>query len=65
MEDRLLTHQAAQILNRTPETVRELARAGKLRAIRIGHIRLFDRQEIELFRERRDRKLAETVKAGR
>lgn len=47
MTQRLLTHEVARLLGRTPEAVRAMERAGKLRAERIAHVRVFSRAEVE------------------
>ncbi len=47
MTDLLITSQVARILRRTPETVRIMERTGRLKAIRAGHVRLFEREEVE------------------
>jgi hypothetical protein len=45
--DQLLTHEVARLLNLTPDSVRVMARTGRLRNERIGHIRVFSRREVE------------------
>ena len=49
----LLTHEVATLLGRTPEAVRAMERRGALRAVRVGHIRLFDRRQVEEVLRRR------------
>jgi excisionase family DNA binding protein len=59
--DYLLTNEAALLLKRTPDAVRAMERSGKLSAVRVGHVRLFSRREIETVlreREKRQRELA-------
>jgi len=58
--DFLSTAEAGKILERTPDTVRSLARSGKLPAIRTGAGRLFRRGDVEkLAEERRQQRHSE------
>jgi len=47
MLQRLLTREAAKLLDRTPEAVRAMERRGVLHAVRVGNVRLFSRKEVE------------------
>lgn len=47
----MLVHEVAARLGCTPDNVRVLERSGKLRASRIGHIRVFRASAVERFRE--------------
>ncbi|MBE3071712.1 MAG: helix-turn-helix domain-containing protein [Acidobacteria bacterium] len=61
--DFLSTSEAAKILERTPDSIRSLARSGKLPAIRTGAGRLFRRGDVEkLAEERRLRHAAESMR---
>jgi excisionase family DNA binding protein len=51
----LLAHQAARLLGCTPSNVRWLARSGKLRFTRAGHVRLYAERDVLAFRKRRQR----------
>ncbi len=55
MRTLILTNQAARLLGCTPANVRALARAGKLRAVRVGHVRLFTEEAVHRFAETRRR----------
>lgn len=46
--------QAAAILDRSSERVRQLVRCGKISALQTAHGLLFNRDEIEAFRRQRD-----------
>lgn len=70
MKDRVLVGEAARLLGRSPDNVRWLERTGKLRAERIGHVRIFNRRDIEKLLEQRntkrqrDRQEAVTIQNG-
>ncbi len=49
----MLTHQAAKVLDVTPDAVRKASKRGALSFVRIGHTRVFLRAEIEALAEKR------------
>ena len=49
--DGMLVEQVAETLRIHPESVRRLGRQGKLHPVKIANTMLFDRAEIEAFRE--------------
>ena len=55
--EKLLTHEAAQVLGVTPDSIRAMERRGVLRAKRVGHVRLFARRDVgRLAAERESRR---------
>ncbi len=52
--DLLTVREAAEVLNYNPERVRELCREGKLPWAKIGVSYVFDRRELEEWRDKRD-----------
>ena len=52
--DKLLPYEVARILGVTPDTVRDMERAGRLRADRIGGMRIFNRRDVEKLRVERE-----------
>lgn len=56
MSDYLTVAEAAKAIDRTPQTVRQLANSGRLAAIRTGAgTRFFQREAIEAYLRERDR----------
>lgn len=56
MTTRVLTGEAARLLDVSPDMVRYLERTGQLRASRIGHVRTFAREDVEALRLERERR---------
>ncbi len=63
-EEHLLTSGAARVLGVTPETIRTLERTGRLRCVRVGHVRLFSREEVERLKRARAREHARRQKTA-
>jgi len=53
--DKLLPYEVAGILGITPDTVRDMERAGRLHADRIGGMRIFNRRDVEKLHAERER----------
>lgn len=61
----MLVHEAAVRLGCTPDNVRVLERTGKLRAARIGHVRVFRQADVErLALQRAEKRRAVPEDAG-
>jgi DNA-binding transcriptional MerR regulator len=59
MSDVVSTYEAAQIVECTPDNIRRLARAGRLRAvIETSAGRLFSRSDVEKLKQERQRRAA-------
>jgi len=56
MTQDMLTHQVAVLGNVSPDLVRWWDRTGKLRARRVGHIRIFDRRDVDAFLRQRGKR---------
>ena len=58
MRKYVLTSEAARLLNRTPDAIRAMERSGRLSAVRVGHVRLFPRREVERLAAEREKRPA-------